>query len=377
MSTEPSSAGSGLAPSLRIALVHDWLVTWRGGEQVLDVLAGMFPQADLFTLVADPSILPDSLRGRRLTTSWLQRLPWRQQFRWALPLFPWTVERFRFDAYDLVISISHAVAKGAVTGDTPHLCYCLTPMRYAWVVPEIYLGRMANLPWSPQRALIRYLQDWDRASAPRVHQFIAISDVVRRRIAQYYGRPASVIHPPVDCDRLLQLHRQPQGYYLVVAALVPYKRTEMAIDACDRLRKPLVIVGDGPEAPRLQRRAGPTIRFVGRQTAEQLGQWYAGAEALLYPQEEDFGIAAVEAQAAGCPVVALRRGGATETVEEGRGGVLFDAQTVEALMDAMERLRKAGPPSDGMRAAATRFDRSRFVREFTAAVAAMIGAARR
>lgn len=331
----------------------------------------MFPRADLYTLVADPSIMPKDLRARPVRTSWLQGLPWRRQFRWGLPLFPWTIEQFRFTGYDLVISVSHTVAKGVRTGGVPHLCYCLTPMRYAWVVPEIYLGPASRWAWSPQGALVRSLRRWDAGATDRVSEFAAISQTVRGRIHSCYGRDAAVIFPPVDCDRFARLPRAPQNYWLVVSALVPYKRTDVAIEAFNRLRKPLVIVGTGPDAPRLRRLAGPTITFAGWQPPERLVQWYSQARAVIYPQEEDFGIAAVEAQAAGCPVVAFRQGGATETVRDGDTGIFFDAQTPDALADAVTRAEPISWDPACLRQQARRFDRPIFENAFRQMAAAV------
>lgn len=358
-----------MARPRRIALVHDWLVTRRGGEQVLRVLASMMPQADLVTLVADPACLPLELRDRRLATSWLQAAPFRRRFRWGLPLLPWTIEQFRFDQYDLVISVSHAVAKGVRTGGVPHLCYCLTPMRYAWVSPELYLGPAAHIPWSPQHVMLQYLRRWDLRAADRVSQFATISRTVQQRIRDCYQRDAVVLYPPVECASFAAVARTPSNYALVVSALVPYKRVEIAVEAFTRLRRPLVVIGEGPEAARLRRQAGPTITFKGWQAPEALAQWYAGAQALIYPQEEDFGLAAVEAQAAGCPVVAFRRGGATETVLDGVTGLFFDHQTSDALADAVERLDRRRTDPAVLRRHARQFDRPRFERAFASLIA--------
>lgn len=331
---------------------------------MLQVLAELFPRADLYTLVADPACLTDTLRSRRLVTSWLQARPFRRHFRAALPLFPRLIEQFQFADYDLVVSVSHSVAKGVRTGDIPHLCYCLTPMRYSWVCPDAYWGRAAQWRWTPQGGFVRYLQRWDRAAADRVTTFAAISRTVQARIRQAYGRPADVLYPPVECERFERAARAPRDYWLVVAALVPYKRTELAIEVFNRLRKPLVIVGTGPEARRLQRLAGPTITFAGAQSPEALAQWYAGARALIYPQEEDFGLAAVEAQATGCPVVAFARGGATETVVDGVTGVWFHEPTASALAEAVDHCDRQSWDPAVLRRHARTFDRPRFETAF-------------
>lgn len=337
---------------------------------MLGVLAALMPQADLFTLVADPGRFPPELRGRRVTTSWLQTWPIRHRFRWGLPLFPWTIEQFRFDDYDLIISVSHAVAKGARANGIPHLSYCLTPMRYAWEDAGRYFGPNVQRHGAWEHALVERLRRWDAASAKRVTTFVAISQTVRHRIQACYGREAGVIYPPVDCARFERIPRRPQPYALVVSALVPYKRVEVAIEAFNRLRQPLVVIGEGPEGARLRRLAGPTITFKGRQTAEALAEWYAQARALIYPQEEDFGLAAIEAQAAGCPVVAYRRGGATETVREGLTGFFFETQTAEALAQTVRRLEGWQPDPEALRRHARQFDRPRFEQAFTSAIAA-------
>jgi len=357
----------------QVALIHDWLVAWRGGERVLQALATLFPGADIYTLVADHRQLPPVLQGRRIHTSWLQRLPVHRHFRWALPLFPWTIEQFRFHRYDLVISVSHTVARGVQTDGVPHLSYCLTPMRYTWVAPETYFGPHVEAWWSPQRALVQYLRRWELATLDRVHAFAAISRTVQTRIRQYYRRDSQVIYPPVDCALFERVPREPHDYYLVVSALVPYKQTALAIEAFNRLRRRLIIVGTGPEEPKLRRLAGPTVTFAGWQTPERLAQWYAGARALVYPQEEDFGLAAVEAQATGCPVIAFARGGATETVVNDLTGVFFDDPTADALVDAVERLGQLALDPVTARQQARQFDQQRFEAAFSAAASAMLG----
>ncbi|MBI4314276.1 MAG: glycosyltransferase [Candidatus Omnitrophica bacterium] len=343
-------------------------MSWRGGEKVLETLADLYPQADIFTLIADPKILPSKIRGRIKRTSWLQRLPFRRHFRYALPLFPWTIERFSFDGYDVVISISHTVAKGVRTGKALHICYCLTPMRVAWVFPGIYFGSAALRRGSPQALLMRQLRRWDKATAPRVHAFYAISKAIQIRIEKYYERPSRLIYPPVDCDAFESVSRKPADHYLLVAALVPYKKTELAIEAFNRLGKPLVIVGVGPEERRLRKISSRHIRWAGPQSTEALRAWYACSRALICPQEEDFGIAAVEAQATGCPVIAYAAGGAGETIIDGQTGVLFTAQTAESLMDAVGRCETIVWDTALLRRNARRFDRRHFSGQFHQAV---------
>lgn len=359
---------------MRVAFAHDWLVARRGGEQVLRTLAAQWPSAEIYTLVADRRTLPPELRSRTLHTSWLQWVLGRRAFRLALPLFPSTIEAFTVRNADLVVSISHAVAKGIRAVGVPHLCYCLTPMRYTWVEPERYFGPAARQPGSMAHRLVESLKAWDAASARRVDRFIAISRTVQARIKHCYGRDADVIYPPVDCAPFEAAARDPQPYALVVSALVPYKRADLAVEAFTRLKRPLVVIGDGPEAGRLRRIAGPMVRFLPWQSPEALARWYAGARALIYPQAEDFGIAAVEAQAAGCPVVALRRGGAVETVLDGVTGLFFEAQTADALIDAVERLDRLAVDPSTLRRHARTFDRAVFEQAFRAAMLSMRGA---
>ena len=344
---------------MRVAIVHDWLTGMRGGERCLEVLCELFPHATLFTLVHLPGSVSPTIERMRIRTSFLQRLgPLRPHFRTLLPLFPLAVERFNLSGYDLVISSSHCVAKGALAPPTArHVAYTYTPMRYVWEQSAAYAD---GAGWGPLRRaaaapVASYLRLWDAASSLRVDEFVAISRHVARRIRRCYGRNAAVIHPPVEADRF----RPGEGegdYYLVVSALVPYKRVDLAVAACARLRRPLVVVGAGPEARRLRRAAGAAVEFLGPRSDPEVATLYANCRALLFPGLEDFGIAPLEAQAAGRPVIAYGEGGAGETVvpinprasrvpgpppgPEARGGeptgVFFYQQTVDALSEAIQ-----------------------------------------
>ncbi len=335
---------------------------------MLEALCTLFPQADLFSLIADRTTLTPGLRAHALRTSPLQVLPGiRHYYRWCLPIFPWAIEQLPVNEYDLVISISHSVAKGVRPRPrtrTKHLCYCLTPMRYAWVFPDMYLGDTAAPMRAPAAQVFQYLRRWDLRTNQTVDQFVAISDTIRARIHMHYHREAEVIYPPVDCGRFAATPRRPQGYYLVVSALVPYKRIDLAIEACTRLNRPLVVVGTGPCQAQWQRLAGPTVRFVNWLSPNALAEAYAGAEALLHPQEEDFGIAAVEAQAAGCPVIAYGKGGGGETVVHQHPGYLFHEQTVDAVMRAMESAAAVSWDARTLQRHAQRFDHAVFVEQF-------------
>lgn len=366
----------------RVALVHDWLDTWRGGENVLAELLQIYPQADLFALV---DFLPDALReglgGRRAATSFLQRLPGaRRHFRAFLPLFPRAVESLDVSGHELVISSSHAVAKGVRTGAGQlHVCYCHTPMRYAWDLRDAYLAAsgIAARPWAPLvRRVLDRLREWDRRSSERVDAFVANSAFIRSRIRRCYGRDATVIAPPVDTG-----YFTPGGargdYFFTASRWVPYKRVDVIVAAFRELpAERLIVAGDGPEATRVRAAAGPNVEFVGEVPRERLRELLRGARAFLFAAEEDFGILPVEAQAVGTPVVALARGGALETIrgqdDAAPTGVFFDAQTPSAVADAVRGFAAAAARirPEACRANAERYSAERFRREFAAFVAA-------
>ncbi len=365
---------------VRVALVHDWLTGRRGGERVLEQLALMHPDADLYTLVHDPGSSFEAIERLRIHTSALDRIPGAQRhYRKFLPLMPALIERFRPAGYDLVISTSHAVAKGVrPTGGTPHVCVCFTPMRYVWDQADAYLGRGGRrLLAAP---LIAALRRWDvRSSTPeRVTRFIAISRTVADRIRRHYGRESDLIYPGVDVERIRPSGAPAEDFYLLVGGFVPYKREDLAIEAFRRLDRELVVVGDGPTRARLAAGAPANVRFTGRIDDAELTDLYARCRALVYPQDEDFGIVAVEAQAAGRPVVALGRGGASETVvplddPAGRAatGVWFYEQTPDALAAAVRQLEKQEAAFDplAIRRHAEGFSNERFRREMREAIA--------
>ena len=319
----------------------------RGGEKVLESLCRLFPDADLFTLVYAPGRASPVIENRRITTSFLQRLPGAvNRYRFFLPLMPRAVESFDLRDYDLVLSTSHCVAKGArPRPGALHVCYCFTPMRYIWDQYAQYFGPgRASFPVRAAMGLVRpFLRRWDVRSAGTVHRFIADSAHVAGRIRRFYGREAEVIYPPVDTERFAASDRD-EGHYLIVSALVPYKGVCLAVEAFNRMKLPLRVVGSGVETERLKRLAGPTITFAGWASQEDLPEEYARCRALVFPGEEDFGIVPVEAMASGKPVIALGRGGALETVvgldHPGRRnptGLFFPDETLESLMEAVGR----------------------------------------
>jgi glycosyltransferase involved in cell wall biosynthesis len=370
-----------LLSKLRVAIVHYWFVSFRGGERVVEALADMFPQADIFTLVLDPKALPASLRSRKFTTSFLQKIPGiRRHYRKFLPLFPLALEQFKLDDYDLVISSESGPAKGVLTRPhTCHICYCHTPMRYLWDMYHQYgAGRGVGIVSRPIFCLAaHYMRLWDFAAAARVDYFVANSQNVATRIFKHYRRPATVINPPVMVSAGY-ISSEVEDCYLVVSQLVDYKRVDLAIEACNRLRRPLRIIGEGEEYARLRNLAGPTVKFLGHLPDQEVGENYARCRALLFPGEEDFGIVPVEAQSFGRPVIAFGRGGALETVvggfptdscaAESSTGIFFAEQSAESLAEAIrffESNETRFSPAF-IRHHAERFDGSRFKAEMRA-----------
>jgi glycosyltransferase involved in cell wall biosynthesis len=375
---------------MRVALVHDWLDSWGGGENVLSELLHAFPGADVYTLV---DFLRPEERARlgqtRITTSSMQHVPGaRRWFRYATVLRPQVIERFDLDGYDVVISDSHAVAKGArVRADQAHVCYCHTPARFAWTMTETYAERaVGGARWRRplvDRALERFRR-WDRAASARVDCFVANSRHIAAAIARCYGRDAEVVYPPVDVARFAlaadaRAADAPRSDYITVSRLVPYKRVDVLLEAFRAMPdRRLIVVGDGPERARLESQAAPNIEFTGRGDDAEIARRIAGARAFVFAAEEDFGIAPVEAQAAGTPVIAYGRGGARESI---RGlndpvptGVLFDAQTPAAVIDAVLTFESAASriSAAACRDNALRFAPGRFRDEMTRIVDAAV-----
>ncbi|MBI2835997.1 MAG: glycosyltransferase [Acidobacteria bacterium] len=376
----PAVAGALAAPRWRVALVHDWLTGMRGGEKVLEVLCELWPQAELFTLVHVPGMASPTIEGRPVHRSIIQYLPLATRYyRQMLPFFPFAIEQFDLDRFDLVISTSHCAAKAALApGRARHLCYCHTPMRYGWDQFDAYFGpeRMGRLGSTALRWVMAPIARWDRATAARVDRFLANSRYVAQRIHRYYNRVSSVVYPPVDTG-FFHLDRSERGtYFLVVSALVPYKRIETAIEACRLVNVPLRIAGDGPELERLAAIADGSVTFVGPQSADQIRDLYRGAIALLLPGEEDFGIAPVEAQACGRPVVALGRGGALETVIDEVTGILVSEDSVQSFADALVRVQRQPFEPGVLRTHALAFSRERFRQEMARQVDDLMSAPR-
>jgi glycosyltransferase involved in cell wall biosynthesis len=364
---------------MRVALVHDWLTGMRGGERVLESLLELFPAADIFTLVHVPGSVAPAIEARPIRTSFLQRLPGApRRFRQYLPLFPLAVRRFDLSGYDLVLATSHCVAVGArPPAAAVHVVYCFTPMRYAWTFEGAYLGRVTPLGRGPVRFALAALRRWDRAAGRRAGHLACISRHVAARIQRVWGREAQVVYPPVRTELFRPIEPAALGdAYLCVSALTPYKRVDVAVDACTRLGRRLDVIGTGPELARLRRRAGPTVRFLGWLPDEAVQQAAARCRAFLFPGEEEFGIAPLEAMAAGRPVIAYGRGALTETVADGVSGLFFHEPTAAALGDALERAEVTGWSPEKIRAHALRFGEEAFRAEMTAFVATALGTGR-
>jgi glycosyltransferase involved in cell wall biosynthesis len=351
----------------KVALVCDWLVSYRGGEKVLEAIAELFPSVDIYTLIHKPGSVGDAIEKHPIQTSFLNRIPGsKKYYRYLLPLMPMAVERWDFRDYDLVISSSSCVAKGIIPGPrTRHICYCLTTMRYAWDQYGHYFAKdwkeALIYPW------IHYLRMWDVTSSARVDEFVADSHFVADRVRKYYRREASVIPAFVDLNKF-QLSEGPrENYYLVASAHAPYKRIDLAIEACRKLGRRLVVVGSGQDEKKIRAMSGPTIEFAGQVSDQKLLKLYQNARALLFPGEEDFGIVPLEALACGTPVIAYGSGGAEETVSAPTTGMFFFPQTCDALSQAIlefeqQHMSKISPSN--CRRQAEHFSRDNFQSQF-------------
>lgn len=364
---------------MKIALVHDWLNQRGGAERVLEALVGLYPDAPIYTSMYWPKVMPDEYREWQIHTSSMSRLPLLTRLHRAyLPLYPLAFEGLDLSGYDLVLSNKSGFCHGVLTGpETVHICYCLTPTRYVWDFARYAqregIGRLGRLLLGP---ILSYLRLWDRLAADRVDHFIAISTAVQRRIVQRYRRKSTIIYPPVDIDRFSPCSGAIGDYYLVVSRLVPYKRVDLAVKAFNQLGKPLLIIGDGRDRARLEAMAGPTVSFAGHLPGEKVVEAVARCRAFIFPGVDDFGIAPVEAMAAGRPVIAFAAGGALDTVIEGETGLLFRQPVAEALAAAVEESENRGFYSGSIRRHAEQFSPAAFRERITAFVEQKMAAAR-
>jgi glycosyltransferase involved in cell wall biosynthesis len=358
----------------KVALVHDWLTGMRGGEYVLEAISELVPQSGIFTLVAAPDRLSPALSRLPIHTSYLQKFPGAtERYRHLLPLMPSAIESFDLSRFELIISSSHCVAKGVRKAPgAVHVSYVHAPMRYMWDRFDEYFGPgKASLPVRAAATALRSrLQDWDRrVSQPdRVDALVANSEFIAAQVRAAYGREAQVVYPFAELGRFNR-PRRPGPDYLMVGAFAPYKRVDLAIEVFNRLRLPLKIVGGGQEQERLRLVAGSTIEFLGALSNEEIAERYSSCRAFIFPGKEDFGITPLEAMASGAPVIAFREGGAAETVTE-RTGVFFTAQTIDALLNAVNAIESgaAAIQEADCRARAAEFSRERFQRELASAI---------
>jgi glycosyltransferase involved in cell wall biosynthesis len=363
------------AGALRVAIVHDWIWSMAGGERVAEAALAEFPQADVFALIVNHRAVSGPLAQKQIRTSFLQRVPGGvRHYRWFLPLFPIAAEQFDLRGYDLVISSDSACVKGLLKSPrTLHVCYCHTPMRYAWDLYLDYLeaARPGLIRGSFMRLFLHYIRMYDFGAAQRVDRFVANSRFVARRIRNTYRRDAHVIHPPVRTGYFVPdpNARSPGAFDLIVSRLVSYKRVDLAVEAYRGLARDLVVIGDGPDERRLRRSAPPNVRFKGAVADGEVLRHMQTCRAFLLPGVEDFGISAVEAQSCGRPVVAFRDGGACETVVDGETGLFFDRQTPEDLRAAVERSCRVEWDAARIRGHALAFSEDRFRRELRDAVA--------
>lgn len=360
---------------MKVALIHDWLVNYGGAERCLEVFLELYPASTVFTSVYDPKKLSQSLKNIDVKTSFIQNLPFsKSKYMNYLPLMPHAFESFDLKGYDLVISISHAVAKGVKKDKKAlHICYCLTPMRYAWDMKEDY-SKYKEFNFIKQTAfnlLIDKFRDWDVKSCNGVDDFVAISDFVRQRIKKYYGRRSEVIYPPVETEIFVPGAKD-EDYYLVVSRLVPQKRIDIIVRAFNILGLPLKIIGEGREAKNLKKEAKDNIEFLGTLSDKEISKHLAECKALVFASLEDFGITPLEAQSAGRPVIALGKGGAMETVINGKTGVYFDEQTPESIVLAVKKFQTMSFDKSAARENAKRFSRDVFKEKIASYISAKI-----
>ncbi len=356
---------------MKMALVHDWLTTLAGAEKVLEAIYELYP-SPIYTLIKDENKLKASVFEKAdIRTSFIQKFPnAKTKYRNYLPFFPLAIEQFDLAEYDVVISSSHAVAKGVITNSNQvHICYCHTPIRYAWDLYHKYLeetGLSRGVRGFIAKIILHYIRVWDYTTVNRVDYFVANSKYVARRIRKIYRRESTVIYPPVDVSKF-EVYTRKGDFYLTVSRLVPYKKIDLIVEAFAKMPdKKLIVIGDGPELGKIRKKAGKNVEILGYQPFEVLREYMRSAKAFIFAAEEDFGIVPVEAQACGTPVIAYRRGGVTESVIDGKTGIFFKEQTVDSLVEAIKTFEKLEDKFDPLeiRKNAERFSKDKFKTEF-------------
>ncbi|GAB6078678.1 glycosyltransferase family 4 protein [Hydrogenobaculum acidophilum] len=356
---------------MKIALIHDWLITLGGAEKALEAIYELYP-SNIYTLVKDDDNLKKSVfENAIIETSFIQKLPKAKKlYRNYLPLFPFAIEQFDLSGYDVVISSSHAVAKGVLTSSSQlHICYCYTPIRYAWDLYYDYLkesGLDKGLKSLIARYILHKIRLWDIVSSNRVDHFVAISNYIAKRIKKVYGKNATVIYPPVDVDKF-DVYTKKENFYITASRFVPYKKIDLIVEAFSKMpEKRLVVIGDGPDFEKVKEKTSKNVELLGYQPFEVLKDYMKRAKAFVFAAEEDFGIAPVEAQACGTPVVAYGKGGASETVIDGETGIFFKNQSTEDIIEAIKRFEKIEDSfyAFKIRKNAERFSKDRFKKEF-------------
>jgi glycosyltransferase involved in cell wall biosynthesis len=356
---------------MKTAIIHYWLVGMRGGEKVLEQLCKMFPDADIFTHVYNPKEISETIRQHKVETTFIGRIPGaRKHYKKMLSLMPRALESLDLSAYDLVISSESGPAKGVICRpDALHICYCHSPMRYIWDQQAQYFAQSGMVTRMGMRMLLPAVRIWDVVSTARVDHFIANSSAVAQRIDKFWRRPSEVIPPPVNTKRFRPAGER-EDFYLYVGEFVPYKRADIAVEACNLLGRKLKVIGDGVLMNKLRGMAGENVELLGKVPLKVLADHYAACKALLFPAEEDFGIVPVEAMASGAPVIAFKRGGALDYVIEGRNGLFFEEQTAQSLANAIEQFEADADRFDPMTIShlARRFDTASFVRRMQTSI---------